>query len=113
MELPPGGAGLTEPGARASLLGQVQDARRRLAAVGPGHVRSAGDFERISIPQPDDDVLRDLLLLERPTKVVEIGLAYGTSALAIAEALVANEGRDAGSLLPPETGCSRRVADTG
>jgi predicted O-methyltransferase YrrM len=35
------------------------------------------------------DVLRDLLLAEKPGTVIEIGLAYGSSALAIAEALVA------------------------
>jgi predicted O-methyltransferase YrrM len=34
-------------------------------------------------------VLRDLLLAEKPNTVIEVGLAYGSSALAIAEALVA------------------------
>jgi predicted O-methyltransferase YrrM len=41
------------------------------------------------VPGSDGDVLRDLLLAENPTTVIEIGLAYGSSALAIAEALVA------------------------
>jgi predicted O-methyltransferase YrrM len=41
------------------------------------------------VPVSDCDVLRDLLLAEQPGTVIEIGLAYGGSALAIAEALVA------------------------
>jgi predicted O-methyltransferase YrrM len=40
------------------------------------------------VPASDGDVLRDLLLAEKPSTVIEIGLAYGSSALAIAEALV-------------------------
>ncbi|MGD0608301.1 MAG: hypothetical protein ABSA53_32530 [Streptosporangiaceae bacterium] len=46
-------------------------------------------FARVSVPVSDSDVLRDLLLAEKPGTVIEIGLAYGSSALAIAEALVA------------------------
>lgn len=71
------------------LLGRIREARRRLAADGPPRVRSSGDFERVSLPVSDCDVLRDLLLAEQPGTVIEIGLAYGSSALAIAEALVA------------------------
>jgi predicted O-methyltransferase YrrM len=71
------------------LLSRIQEARRRLASGGPPRVRSAGDFERVSLPRSDGDVLRDLLLAEMPGTVIEIGLAYGSSALAIAEALVA------------------------
>ena len=41
------------------------------------------------MPAADGDVLRDLLLAENPGTVIEIGLAYGSSALAIAEALAA------------------------
>jgi len=70
------------------LAGRIRAARRRLAADGPPRVRSGGDFERVSVPVSDGDVLRDLLLAERPDTVIEIGLAYGSSALAIAEALV-------------------------
>src|SRR5262249_45302245 len=58
-------------------------------------VRSAGDFERVSVPVADSDVLRDLLLAENPGTVIEIGLAYGSSALAIAEALAAAGSNDA------------------
>ena len=73
------------------LLAKIRAARRRLATDGPIRVRSAGDFERVSIGKLDGDVLRDLVLAERARTVIEIGLAYGGSALAIAEALAANE----------------------
>jgi predicted O-methyltransferase YrrM len=74
------------------LVGRVREARRRLAADGPPRVRSGGDFERVSVPVSDGDVLRDLLLVEQPGTVIEIGLAYGSSALAIAEVLAARSG---------------------
>ncbi len=70
------------------LLATVRHARRRLAEVGPGRVRAEGDFEQVSLPNDDCDVLRDLLVAEHARVVIEIGLAYGSSALAIAEALV-------------------------
>jgi predicted O-methyltransferase YrrM len=76
-------------GSTPELLGRVREARRKLAADGPPRVRSGGDFARVSVPAADGDVLRDLLLAEQPGTVIEIGLAYGSSALAIAEALVA------------------------
>jgi predicted O-methyltransferase YrrM len=75
-------------GNEPSLLARIRDARRSLAAHGPPRLRSDGDFEKVSIPASDGDVLRDLLLSEHPSTVIEIGLAYGSSALAIAEALV-------------------------
>ncbi len=50
------------------------------------------------MPVSDSDVLRDLLLAEKPGTVIEIGLAYGSSALAIAEALAA-AGGDSGQVL--------------
>jgi Methyltransferase domain len=58
-------------------------------------VRFGGDFERVSLPVSDADVLRDLLVAEKPDTVIEIGLAYGSSALAIAEALVATGSNEA------------------
>jgi predicted O-methyltransferase YrrM len=67
---------------------KIRATRRKLAADGPASVRSAGDFERVSIPNSDGDALRDLLIAERANTAIEIGLAYGSSALAIAEALV-------------------------
>ncbi len=76
------------------LLEQIRAAREKLATDGPVRVRSAGDFERVSIGRSDGDVLRDLLLAERAHTVIEIGLAYGGSALAIAEALVSNGSRE-------------------
>ena len=69
-------------------LASVQNVRKRLAENGPPRLRVEGDFERVALPSHDCDVLRDLLLEERPRVVIEIGLAYGSSALAIAEALV-------------------------
>jgi predicted O-methyltransferase YrrM len=62
--------------------------RRELARDRPMDGRAEGDFERVSIPDGDADVLRDLLMAENARIVVEVGLAYGSSALAIAEALV-------------------------
>lgn len=72
------------------LVEKIRTARRKLATAGPIRVRSAGDFERVSIGTSDGDVLRDLVLAEKAHTVIEIGLAYGGSALAIAEALVSN-----------------------
>ena len=71
-------------------LDRVHRARRRPAEVGPSpdDVRSAGDFERVSLPHSDADVLRDILVAGKARVVIEIGLAYGSSALAIAEALL-------------------------
>jgi predicted O-methyltransferase YrrM len=76
-------------GSEQDLVGRIREARRRLAADGPPRLRFGGDFERVSVPVSDGDVLRDLLLAEKPGTVIEIGLGYGSSALAIAEALVA------------------------
>jgi predicted O-methyltransferase YrrM len=63
--------------------------RRQLAADGPPLTRGPDDdFARVSVPPRDCELLRDLLVGERVGTVVEIGLAYGASALAIGEALV-------------------------
>jgi predicted O-methyltransferase YrrM len=70
-----------------NLLTRIREARHRLAVEGPLYVRADGDFERVTVPVYDCDVLRNLLLATRPSTVIEIGLAYGSSALAIAEAL--------------------------
>jgi cephalosporin hydroxylase len=51
-------------------------------------VRRTGDFAYVALPAADADVLRDLLIVEQPQVVIEVGLAYGVSALAVAEALV-------------------------
>lgn len=76
-------------GPDAELVTRIRVERDRLATDGPASLRSEGDFERVSIPDADGDALRDLLVAEKPSTVIEIGLAYGSSALAIAEALVA------------------------
>lgn len=75
------------------LLAIVKDARRRLAS-GPRFTRADGDFERVALPHDDCDVLRDLILEAHARVVIEIGLAYGSSALAIAEALVGEDHHD-------------------
>ena len=74
----------------SDLVEEIRAARHKLATDGQVRVRSAGDFERVSIGRLDSDLLRDLVLAERARTVIEIGLAYGGSALVIAEALVAN-----------------------
>ncbi|MFB9236833.1 class I SAM-dependent methyltransferase [Plantactinospora siamensis] len=67
---------------------RIDEVRRRLHRDGPPWTRGQGlDFETVSLPRPDCDLLRDLLVAERAETVVEIGLAYGSSALAIGEAL--------------------------
>lgn len=73
----------------------VRAARRSMHDHGPPATRSPGDFERVSLPEADADVLRDVLVDERAHAVIEIGLAYGASALAVAEAL-ARTAPDAG-----------------
>jgi predicted O-methyltransferase YrrM len=68
---------------------RVRDVRRRLEREGPSRTRDrAGDFETVTLPGRDCDLLRDLLIAERAETVVEVGLAYASSALAIGEALV-------------------------
>ena len=47
----------------------------------------------VTVPERDCDALRDLLIAEGAKTVVEVGLAYGSSALAIGEALVAVDAR--------------------
>ncbi|HEU5108491.1 MAG TPA: class I SAM-dependent methyltransferase, partial [Micromonosporaceae bacterium] len=51
--------------------------------------RSPTDFRTVTLPDGDCDLLRDLLVAEGVATVVEVGLAYGSSALAIGEALLA------------------------
>lgn len=69
-------------------LRRVRAVRAELQSRGPRRTRPLeGDFERVSLPAPDCDVLRDTLAARRARIVIEIGLAYGGSALAIAEAL--------------------------
>jgi predicted O-methyltransferase YrrM len=53
------------------------------------------DLARITLPAEDCAVLRELLLVEQPRVMIEVGLAYGSSALAIGEALRSLGARDA------------------
>jgi predicted O-methyltransferase YrrM len=70
-------------------IDEVRRVRRRLGQDGPGWTRGHDrDFPRVSLPERDCDLLRDLLISVRAEAVVEVGLAYGSSALAIGEALV-------------------------
>ena len=57
--------------------------------------RGPGDFERVSLPAADCDVLREIVRNEHARVVIEIDLAYGSSALAIAAALLGSGHADA------------------
>lgn len=73
-------------------LAQVRAVRTQLHDRGPTYLRPfAGDFERVALPQRDCDTLRDTLIAEQARVVVEVGLAYGSSALAIGEALLRSD----------------------
>jgi predicted O-methyltransferase YrrM len=75
-------------------LERVRDVRHRLAHEGPPWTRDhADDFDTVTVPERDCDALRDLLVNEGVGTVVEVGLAYGRSALAIGEALLAVDAR--------------------
>jgi predicted O-methyltransferase YrrM len=71
---------------------RVRSVREQLGREGPPWARSNGDFQTVTLPERDCDLVRDLLVAERARTVVEIGLAYGSSALAIGEALAATRG---------------------
>lgn len=68
---------------------RIREVRRRLVREGPSWTRHRErDFETITLPERDCDLLRDLLISEGAETIVEVGLAYASSALAIGEALV-------------------------
>ncbi|HEY6745843.1 MAG TPA: class I SAM-dependent methyltransferase [Mycobacteriales bacterium] len=74
---------------------RVRQVRRRLGQEGPAWTRGPElDFETVTLPEHDCDLLRDLLVAEGVRTVVEVGLAYGSSALAIGEALLTVGGPD-------------------
>lgn len=69
-------------------LYRVRAVRAELHAAGPKRRRPfEGDFERVALPAAEGDILRDILVAHRARVVIEVGLAYGSSALAIGEAL--------------------------
>jgi hypothetical protein len=68
---------------------QIRKVRRRLVLEGPPWTRDRErDFETVTMPERDCDLLRDLLISEGVETAVEVGLAYASSALAIGQALV-------------------------
>ncbi|GGW29733.1 class I SAM-dependent methyltransferase [Streptomyces griseoloalbus] len=68
---------------------RVREVRRRLVREGPARTRDReADFEKVTVPERACDQLRDLLIREGAQTVVEVGLAYASSALAIGEALI-------------------------
>jgi predicted O-methyltransferase YrrM len=66
----------------------IRETRRKLAIDGPPWARTSDDFTRVTLPERDCNAIRDVIAAEMPSTVIEIGLAYGSSALAIGEALV-------------------------
>jgi predicted O-methyltransferase YrrM len=85
--------------ANQHLLARIREAREELDAAGPERVRQSGDFAYVALPRTDSDVLRDILIAEKAFVVIEVGLAYGVSALAIAEALAATSGEGTNHLI--------------
>lgn len=68
---------------------RVAAVRRGLAAHGPPRrPDGAPDFATVRLPEHDCDQVRDLLVEEQAGTVVEVGLGYAGSALAIGEALL-------------------------
>jgi len=67
---------------------RVAAVRAEHHSIGPKRSRPfEGDFERVALPREDCDNLRDMLVARDAQVVIEIGLAYGSSALAIGEGL--------------------------
>lgn len=76
-------------------LARVRSVRAELQAAGPKRTRPLeGDFARVALPAPEGDRLRDVLVGDNARVVIEVGLAYGSSALAIGEALCSTPGTD-------------------
>jgi hypothetical protein len=66
----------------------IRETRRKLADDGPPRTRTVDDFKYVSLPGRGCDAIRDVFAAESPNTLIEIGLAYASSALAIGEALV-------------------------
>ena len=83
-----------------SRVQRVRTARAELHAIGPKRTRPIDrDFETVALPAADCDILRDILVSAGARSIVEIGLAYGSSALAIGEALCAIGGTDVSHII--------------
>lgn len=82
-------------GGASERLDRVAAVRRALTSDGPPRSPDGGpDFATVTLPERDCDQVRDLLVQERVGTVVEIGLAYASSALAISEALLRTGARN-------------------
>ena len=81
------------------LLANIRTVRRRLPELAAKRNTAYGDFERVSLSEHDSDVLRELLRAEGARTVIEIGLAYGSSALAIGEAISSKRSQGASHLI--------------
>src|SRR6476620_11060661 len=67
-------------------MDRVRVVRADLHAAGPKRSRPfEGDFQRVALPRVDCEVLRDTLADHNAHIVIQVGLAYGSSALAIGE----------------------------
>jgi predicted O-methyltransferase YrrM len=78
----------------------VRAVRAELHAAGPKCTRPfERDFERVALPAADADMLRDILVAHGVHVVIEVGLAYGSSALAIGEALLLAGGANASHIV--------------
>jgi predicted O-methyltransferase YrrM len=83
-----------------SCLQRVRAVRAELHTTGPKRSRPfEGDFERVALPAADADTLRDILVAYGVHVVIEVGLAYGSSALAIGEALLLTGGSAASHIV--------------
>jgi len=71
----------------AELAMKVNRVRRQLFDSGPAIERSKGDFQRVALPLEETDILRRVVEHSGAKSALEIGLAYGASALSIGEAL--------------------------
>lgn len=83
---------MTPPGSPPTIAG-VRALRDAIHTHGPSRSRPfERDFARVALPREECDRLRDALAAEGARSVIEVGLAYGVSALAIGEALLHREG---------------------
>jgi len=79
---------------------RVAAVRAEHHSIGPKRSRPfEGDFERVALPREDCDNLRDMLVAHDAHAVIEIGLAYGSSALAIGEALCWSRASDTSHII--------------
>jgi predicted O-methyltransferase YrrM len=81
---------------------RVRRVRERLAADGPRRTRPFdADFQKVALPAGDAEILRDAIAASGAHVVIEIGLAYGSSALAIGEALCAGGAKTLHVIIDP------------